>query len=134
MRLGRVPVVISDEWVDPPNVPWAECMIRIAERDIERLPDILRAREAEWPAMAAKAREVFDANFSIKAAIVWIDTAIRQIAAARSPETDRFSFTRATREAARRNLLHHWFREVVRVKTGERTVFMAPQNEWVLPP
>ena len=29
-------------------------------------------------------------------------------------------------------LLPHWLREVARVRTGERTVYMAPQSEWVL--
>ena len=132
MRLGRVPVIISDGWVDPPDVPWAEFAIRVAERDIEELPHILRAREADWPAMAAAARAAFETNFSLQTVIRWIDRAIREIALARQSFPRDPGFLRIGREALTRGLLPHWLREVARVRTGERTVYMAPQSEWVL--
>ncbi|HEV2551866.1 MAG TPA: exostosin family protein [Stellaceae bacterium] len=41
MRAGRVPVIISDPWVRPPYVPWEQCSVRVAEKDVKFIPDIL---------------------------------------------------------------------------------------------
>jgi hypothetical protein len=134
MRLGRVPVVISDEWIEPPNCEWSGCHIRVAERDIERLPEILKEREADWPRMSAAAHSNWNAHFSTKALMPWIDLAIRQIAAARGDNDREPGFFRVCRDAARRQLLPHWLREAQRVRTGGTTTFMAPESEWVLGP
>jgi hypothetical protein len=41
MQAGVAPVLISDEYLLPVNVPWGTFLIRIAERDIARLPELL---------------------------------------------------------------------------------------------
>jgi hypothetical protein len=38
MQLGRVPVIISDEWAPPEDVPWRDFSVRIAESRIDDLP------------------------------------------------------------------------------------------------
>jgi hypothetical protein len=134
MRLGRVPVVISDDWVEPPNCDWSEFHIRVAERDIERLPDILVARETEWPAMAAAARANWERLFATNAVIHWIDRTIRQIDAVREADDAEPGFLHVCREAARLRLLPHWLRETQRAWSGGTTIFMAPEAEWVLGP
>ena len=59
LRLGRVPVIIADDWVAPVGPDWDACSIRIAEADVPRLPELLRARRAEAPALAAAARQTW---------------------------------------------------------------------------
>lgn len=48
MLAGRVPVVISDAWQPPPSVDWDLCSVRIAERELQRLPERLEALEPRW--------------------------------------------------------------------------------------
>lgn len=56
MRMGRAPVILSDDWVPPPGAAWETFSIRVAERDWQRIPAILEAREAEAVAMGQRAR------------------------------------------------------------------------------
>jgi hypothetical protein len=60
---GRVPVVISDNWLPPPGVLWEECAVRIAEADVDSIVPALEAAEPRWEALALNARraaETFD--------------------------------------------------------------------------
>ncbi|HTF62116.1 MAG TPA: exostosin family protein [Edaphobacter sp.] len=41
MQAGVAPVLISDDYLLPAHVPWDNFLIRIAERDIARLPELL---------------------------------------------------------------------------------------------
>jgi hypothetical protein len=61
---GRVPVVISDEWVPPLGPQWDSFSIRVAEDDVDDIPALLEARAREWPEMSAAARAAFDQFFS----------------------------------------------------------------------
>jgi len=56
MRAGRCPVIISDDWLPPPFVDWGACAIRLAESDLDRLPELLRERESEAEAMGERAQ------------------------------------------------------------------------------
>ena len=64
MELGRVPVIISDQWVEPEGPDWSSCSIRIAERDVANTAKILHEHEPRWPAMAAAAKQVWSDWFS----------------------------------------------------------------------
>jgi hypothetical protein len=64
MRVGRAPVIVSDDWLPPPSVDWPSCSIRIAERDVATLPDVLREREPEASRLGAAARSVWEDRFS----------------------------------------------------------------------
>lgn len=67
LRAGRVPVIISDAWMPPPiNTPWDEFSVRVPERHVQEIPAILCDREAETPAMAQRAREVYEQWFSME--------------------------------------------------------------------
>lgn len=57
MRIGRVPVIIADDWVEPVGPEWSRFSIRVAERDLHRIPEILEAREADAVAMGELARK-----------------------------------------------------------------------------
>lgn len=64
LRAGRVPVVISDDWLPPPRVDWDACAIRVAERDIAGIPSLLERLEPRWPEIAAAATQTFDEHFA----------------------------------------------------------------------
>ncbi len=64
MRMGRAPVILSDGWVPPPDAPWDSFSIRVAERDWQRIPQILQAREHEAVQMGDRARAVWVEWFS----------------------------------------------------------------------
>jgi hypothetical protein len=64
MRAGRVPVIVSDDWLPPPLIDWESCSIRVSEADVDRLPAILRERESEAKRIGQRARAVWDAHFS----------------------------------------------------------------------
>lgn len=65
MKAGRVPVVISDEWVPPPEIPWNDFVIIVKEKDIRNIPEILISEEGDFAERATVARKVWDQYFSI---------------------------------------------------------------------
>jgi len=67
MRMGRVPVIISDEWVPPKGPPWHDFSVRIPEDDIQRIPDLLAEKKDEAPALGQKARSIWEDWFSQEA-------------------------------------------------------------------
>lgn len=56
MQAGRVPVIISDDWVAPKGPDWNSFSLRIQEKDINTICYVLSAKEHEAPAMGQKAR------------------------------------------------------------------------------
>ena len=64
MRMGRVPVILSDDWVEPVGPCWDQFSIRIPEKDFARLPELLEAREAQAPQMGLLARAHWEEWFS----------------------------------------------------------------------
>jgi hypothetical protein len=87
MRVGKCPVIVSDDWLAPPFVEWESCSIRIAERDLYRLPAVLREREQDAVALGLRARAVWEQRYSPEAmldtlveACLDIDPAQRRLA------------------------------------------------------
>lgn len=68
MMLGRPPVVIADAWVAPDGPAWDACSIRVAERDVATIPQLLEARRGDAEAMGAAAREAWLDWFAPEAA------------------------------------------------------------------
>jgi hypothetical protein len=64
LSAGRVPVVISDDWLAPPRVDWDACSVRVAECDVAGVPRLLERLEPRWPEMAATSRAAFAEHFS----------------------------------------------------------------------
>ena len=79
MRAGRVPVIIADEWRE--NIidgDWREFSIRISEKDVQLIPEILEALEPQASEMGKKARLAWEKNFSISHGFHWlIETCVR---------------------------------------------------------
>jgi hypothetical protein len=64
MELGVVPVIISDGWVAPVGPRWTEIAVRVRERDVPFLPEILAAREADHERMARLARQAWEEHYA----------------------------------------------------------------------
>jgi hypothetical protein len=60
MQLGRVPVVLSDEWVPPQGPPWGDFAIRLAESRLDEIPAVLRRHEHRAQEMGAAARRAWE--------------------------------------------------------------------------
>jgi hypothetical protein len=57
MEMGRVPVIISDAWVEPIGPKWAEFSVRVLEADVSRLIEILEPLEDHCHEMGRRARD-----------------------------------------------------------------------------
>lgn len=64
MKAGRVPVIISNEWVEPEGPDWAEYSLRVRERDVEAIPRLLEATAERAPEMGRRARTAWERWFS----------------------------------------------------------------------
>jgi hypothetical protein len=67
LACGRVPVVLSDEWVEPGGIDWSSCSVRIPERHAMTVPRRLEELEQNWPQMSGAARAAYDAWFAPEA-------------------------------------------------------------------
>ena len=104
LRAGRVPVIIADAWTPPHGPDWAACSLRVRERDIAAIPDLLRRAEPGYPEMAAAAAAAWERFFSVAALFDYaVDTAAEGLAAAAEGE----AVSRRFRQAATWRFLRH---------------------------
>ncbi len=68
MRMGRVPVIISDRWIAPDGPDWDAFSLRVAERDVGLIPRLLEEREEDAVAMGERAHAAWQDYFSEEAA------------------------------------------------------------------
>jgi hypothetical protein len=64
MCMGRVAVVLSDDWVPPAGPDWNKVILRVPEAEAARLPDILREHEAKAHEMGLAARQAWEEFFA----------------------------------------------------------------------
>jgi hypothetical protein len=77
---GRVPIIISDEWVAPDGPDWQTCSLNVRERDISELGQIVTDLEPRWPEMASAATQVWKDWFCDKVLFDHIGDALSAIA------------------------------------------------------
>jgi hypothetical protein len=58
LAAGRVPVVISNNWLAPPRIDWSRCIVRVGEKDVRGLPRLLERLEPDWPRMVVAGQDV----------------------------------------------------------------------------
>jgi hypothetical protein len=66
MAIGRAPVILSDLWVAPLEIPWDDFSIRIAERDYKLVPQILEREEHRAKELGKRARRAWEQYFQPK--------------------------------------------------------------------
>jgi hypothetical protein len=64
MSAGIAPVLISDDYLLPPHVPWETFLLRIAERDIARLPELIEQHLTEATERGTLARQAWVDHFA----------------------------------------------------------------------
>jgi hypothetical protein len=64
MKMGRVPVILSDDWVPPEGPAWQDFSIRVAESRVQELPEIIRRYEPYAFTMGKLARQAWENWFS----------------------------------------------------------------------
>jgi hypothetical protein len=64
LKAGRVPVIISDQWVAPQGPNWASFSLRISEKCVDSIPAIIYDHETRWPDMSSAARQAWADWFS----------------------------------------------------------------------
>lgn len=64
MSVGCVPVIISDNWIEPPFVDWAACSVRIPENQVEFIASHLTSLGDTVEELSANCREIYQSNFS----------------------------------------------------------------------
>jgi hypothetical protein len=64
MRMGRVPVILSDRWIAPRGPSWEEFSIQVREKNFAGIPRLLEEREAEAVEMGERARRAWECWFS----------------------------------------------------------------------
>src|SRR5262249_9562090 len=64
MEMGRVPVILSDEWVPPPGPPWHKFSVRIPEALIGNIDAILSGISKQHEEMGLEARHVWTQWFA----------------------------------------------------------------------
>jgi hypothetical protein len=64
MCAGRVPVVLSDEWVAPDGPKWDNFCVFVPERDAASVPRLLEEREGDAIKMGLAARREWEIYFS----------------------------------------------------------------------
>jgi hypothetical protein len=64
MCMGRVPVILSDEWVPPVGPRWEGCSLRIAESDAPQAIELMKEKESNALEMGLSARQEWENYFS----------------------------------------------------------------------
>ncbi len=64
MRMGRAPVILSDEWVSPVGPDWERFSVRVPEANVLALPKILGPLEASARQMGTVARQEWERWFA----------------------------------------------------------------------
>lgn len=63
MRAGRVPVIVSDAWNEPPVGDWPAFSLKVRESDVARIPDICGEHAGAAVTMGRAARMAFEHYF-----------------------------------------------------------------------
>jgi hypothetical protein len=66
MMAGRVPVIISDQWIPPEGPAWESFSIRVSQKHVAQIPDILERYEPNAAVMGRLARTTWEEWFSLE--------------------------------------------------------------------
>jgi hypothetical protein len=87
LALGRVPVVIADDWT-PFSIDESDYLIRVAEKDVDQLEEILRRAMNDYAQIQARAQAVYLHYFSPSQRYPMALKKLAQLAETLSPNID----------------------------------------------
>lgn len=64
LKAGRVPVIISDNWVPPKGPDWHNIAVFVPEHATDQIPRLLEMEEHQWEQKARAARAAWEQYFS----------------------------------------------------------------------
>ena len=64
LRAGVAPVIISDDWIFPPQIPWESFSVILKESEMAHLESVLEKNEIQSHVMGARARSCWENYFS----------------------------------------------------------------------
>lgn len=114
MEMGLCPVIISDEWVPFEGPDWDNFSIRIAEKDIDNIPEILLKRLPDAVQMGLEARKNWEQWFSKEVSFHHIVNLSKQLLDAKSNSIIKnryYSYSQFLRPFHFRNLLRFYKRK-----------------------
>ena len=79
MRVGRVPVIIADDWLAPRGLPWHTFSLQIPEAEIGEIPEKLRHMEARAESMGAAAKAAWNEHLSLESCFGWLCNRLGEI-------------------------------------------------------
>lgn len=83
MQAGRVPVIISDDWMAPSGMDWPGFSVRIPEAEIDEIPGRLAALRSTALEMGALARATWEQWFAPERAgatvLAWLEDIQREV-------------------------------------------------------
>jgi Exostosin family len=72
MQMGRVPVIIADDWIYPARVAWQASSITVPESQVERIPEILERYRDSAAAMGRRARLEWEKYYAPAVRFHWL--------------------------------------------------------------
>jgi len=110
MQMGLTPVIISDDWVPMQGPNWDKFSIRIAEKDVTQIPNILKERQDEAAKMGELARRNWERWFSKEAGFQVIASMCEELINANNRKKKRivYSYGQFFRPFHFRNLLRFY--------------------------
>jgi hypothetical protein len=96
MQCGRVPVILSDEWVAPRGPDWDKFAVRLRENQIDKLEEILGKIEPRAREMGCMARAAWERYFSPSESFQYVVEELLDLHRARSG-TSGFSYREVVR-------------------------------------
>lgn len=115
MEMGLVPVIISDEWVPMNGPDWEQFSLRISEKDILSIPDILLSHKDEALTMGRIARKNWEKWFSKEVCFHNIASMCEDIMKNRKDGLDKkiYSYSQFLRPFHSRNLLRFYKNKIL---------------------
>ena len=86
MQMGRVPVILSDNWVTPSGISWESFSVRVPERSVGQLPELLRECEPRSATMGSLARRIWEQHFAPAVQLDRVGDAIERIGQRTPPQ------------------------------------------------
>ena len=83
LKAGRVPVIISDQWVPPEGPAWESFSVRVPERNVAAIPTLLERLEPRAAEMGCQARRAYEHWFAAETAFHTVVGACLEILAIR---------------------------------------------------
>lgn len=83
MKIGIAPVIISDDWVGAEEIDWDSCSIRIKEKDISEIYNILKSRENDYIELGINARKNYEKFMAFESQFHFLSEAAAKLHATR---------------------------------------------------